>query len=280
MVDRVLNLGRIEKPLLVFGGSYSNLAATRTLLSQAESLKIPADHIICTGDIVAYCAEPEQTSQLLRDAAIHIVQGNCEESLAEGSENCGCGFEPGMACSTLSEQWYRFADSSISNDTRDWMGSLPSAITFQMNRFQCRVTHGGVEQINQFIFASTDELVKQQQLELYKTDIMIGGHCGLPFGQKIGERGWLNAGVIGLPANDGTTSVWYMMMTPEQNDVRVSWHRLEYDFEETCRTMLEKGLTDYAETVQSGLWPSMDVLPHEERLLAGQMLEVESSVFS
>jgi predicted phosphodiesterase len=279
MSNTILSLGRIDAPLLVFGGPYSNLAATLALLNQAEHLNIPSEHIICTGDIVAYCAEPEQTSQLLRDSAIHIVQGNCEESLAEGSADCGCGFEPGMVCSTLSAQWYEYANSRISPHIRAWMGALPSAITLQMGRFQCRVIHGGVEQINRFIFASTPEHEKQQELDTFNTDIMIGGHCGLPFGQKTGDRGWLNAGVIGLPANDATQSVWYMLMQPQDEGLKVSWHRLEYDFSATYASMVENGLSDYAQAVQSGLWPSMDVLPEAERGQVGHALEIESMVF-
>ena len=278
-MDTVLNLGRIEAPLLIFGGPYSNLAATRALLDRAAVLNVPADHIICTGDIVAYCAEPEETSQLLKDSVIHVVQGNCEASLAEGSVSCGCGFEPGMVCSTLSQQWYPYVNARISDTTREWMGSLPSAIRFQMGRYECRVIHGGARQINQFIFASTPATIKQQELDAFDTDIMIGGHCGLPFGQKIAERGWLNAGVIGLPANDGTPTVWYMLMAPNDNGVRVSWHRLEYAFQLTYQSMLDNGLADYAESIRSGVWPSMDVLPEQEREQVRRALVIEPVEF-
>lgn len=280
MQNSVSALGAIEAPLLIFGGPYSNLAATQALLAQADALNIPANHVICTGDVVAYCAEPEETSQLLRDSGIHIVQGNCEESLAMSSENCGCGFEPGMLCSTLSRQWYQYTERVISHSTRKWMGELASAITFSMNGYKCRVIHGGVNQINRFIFASTPAEIKQQELDQFETDIMVAGHCGLPFGQKIGRRGWLNAGVIGLPANDGCQSVWYMLLTPEPGGAKARWHRLQYDYSQTGSTMLENGLLGYAEAVQSGLWPSMDVLPEPERAQAGERLELESVSFS
>ena len=54
MIDRpdVQNLGTRTGRLLVFGGPYSNVQALETLKSIAEQLRIPANNIICTGDIV------------------------------------------------------------------------------------------------------------------------------------------------------------------------------------------------------------------------------------
>ena len=273
-IPPALEIGHIDQPLLVFGGPYSNLAATEALLQRAEDLAIPRQRIICTGDVVAYCAEPEQTGRLLMESGIHVVIGNCEEALANQSADCGCGFEPGMLCSALSENWYRYADQQISQATRDWMGELPRAIGFQLGGRQFRVIHGGVDQINRFIFASTDDRIKLQQLDMANADIVIGGHCGVPFGQRLGDRAWLNAGVIGLPANDGTRCGWYLMLTPSGQGIEARWHRLDYDHEESFQSMRAAGLNDYAMSLKSGLWPSMDVLPAVERLQRGQPLDL------
>jgi hypothetical protein len=62
MIDLVL-----EPPVLVFGGPYSNLRALQALRQRADELGIPASHAICTSDVVAYCAEPEETVQVIRD---------------------------------------------------------------------------------------------------------------------------------------------------------------------------------------------------------------------
>ncbi|MFT6791450.1 MAG: hypothetical protein ACJA04_000652 [Cellvibrionaceae bacterium] len=52
--------------LLVFGGTYSNLQAVTALKDRAEILGIKPDHIICTGDIVAYCGQPAETVDFIR----------------------------------------------------------------------------------------------------------------------------------------------------------------------------------------------------------------------
>lgn len=268
----VKDLGAFEAPLLIFGGPYSNLAASSAMLQQAETLSIPPERIICNGDVVAYGAEPEQTTELIRQSGIHVVMGNCEESLAEGQADCGCGFEEGMLCSLLSANWYAYAQSRVSAVNRQWMGQLPRQITFTLNGRSCRVIHGAVDQINRFIFGSTDKDIKRRQLQLAKTDIIIGGHCGLPFGQFIDDRLWLNSGVIGLPANDGTSDGWYLLLQPVDRGIDCSWHRLRYDHQHCHQQMIAAGLTDYAHTILNGHWPSMDILPAQESTLQGTPL--------
>ena len=281
-LPRTQNLGELEGPLFIFGGPYSNLAATRALRDVAITRAIPPQRIICTGDLVAYCAEPEETVNLIREWGVHVVLGNCEESLASRALDCGCGFEAGSTCSALSDQWFRYADARISEGNRLWMGQLPVSLTFQLGsqRFSC--VHGAVESINKFLFASTSEAEKAAELSLLSQGIdgLITGHCGIPFGQMIEGRAWLNAGVIGLPANDGTADGWYLVIDHVDNMIKCEWHRLSYPAEQARQRMLDAGLVNgYAEALISGLWPSEDVLPIEEKKNRGNDLEIEPLIF-
>ena len=108
----------VDAPVLVFGGPYSNLEATKAVLAQAEKLSISSDRVICTGDVVAYGADPIGTVALVRDAGIHVVQGNCDESLAAGAADCRCGFPAGSACERLSSAWFAYADRMLNSDLR------------------------------------------------------------------------------------------------------------------------------------------------------------------
>jgi len=279
---RFKDLSLLEGPLLVFGGPYSNLAATRAIRKVAEQRSVPAENIICTGDLVAYCAEPEETVTLIRDWDIHVVMGNCEQSLAERAVDCGCGFEQGSVCSALSVDWFRYADSRVADDTRNWMQKLPQGLTFELAGRRFAVVHGGVEKINRFLFASTPEEIKQTELKLLDTDIdgLIAGHCGIPFGQKISGQVWLNSGVIGMPANDGTADGWYLLIEPVGSELKASWHRLSYPAEDSQRSMRAAGLSaGYADTMISGLWPSEDILPDVEKKNRGKALSLAPLLF-
>ncbi len=274
------DIGSIEHRLLVFGGPYSNLAATLAMRERAEALGIDAGAVICTGDIVAYCAEPAATVELIRDWGIHVVMGNCEESLGFSEPDCGCGFAEGSSCSTLALAWYAYADSRVDAAQRRWMRELPRQVEFRMAGLRFRVVHGGVDSINQFVFASTDAAAKLAQIHAAQADVIVGGHAGIPFGQTVEDRHWLNAGVIGMPANDGTTDGWYMLLETGADGARASWHRLQYDHRAASRATIASGMPEYGQALADGLWPSQDILPPTERSRRGRQLNLEPVLLS
>lgn len=272
-----LNLGVIEEPCLVFGGAYSNLQAAQAVFKAAGKKHIPGHRIICTGDIVAYCGNPQATVDLIRKNNIHTIMGNCEQSLAASSQDCGCGYESGSSCDLLSVKWYQFATAQLDQDTKDWMGNLAESISFEMAGRRLSVVHGSVSSINQFIFPSTKNLVKQRELDLSGVDGIICGHSGIPFSQMIDHRLWHNAGVIGMPANDGTRRVWYSVLTPNGNQIEITHHSLEYDFETAFNSMQRNNLPEeYAQTLLTGIWSSDDIMPEEDSQLRGKKLTAQN----
>ena len=210
-------------PLLVFGGPYSNLHATEALIAEARRLGIPPERVFCTGDVVAYCAEPEETSRRIAEWGCHVIQGNCEQQIAEGADDCACNFEAGSACEVLAKGWYPFARARATPEMRAWMSGLPQTLEFRCNGVSLRVVHGGVSQVNRWVFAS-GRAVLAEECKAAGSDIVIAGHAGLPFVAKSGGRTWFNPGVIGMPANDGTPGVWYGLVTP--NGEGVTDHRI------------------------------------------------------
>ncbi len=272
-----LNLGELFGSVLVFGGPYSNLAATRALEHVARVRNIAQSNIICTGDVVAYCAEPEATVQLLRDWQIPVLMGNCEASLAVQAEDCGCGFAEGTLCSVLSRGWYAYASQQLSEHSRQWMAALPRRILFTLANRSFVVVHGSVRQMNRYIFASTCADEKIDEINASGADVVLAGHSGLPFGQCFGNYAWINAGVIGLPGNDGTQDGWYLLLQPDGHRLKASWHRLHYDAWRSSHNMRAAGLQEYAQTLLTGCWPSMDVLPESERRRQGISLHLQAS---
>lgn len=270
----------ISQPVLVFGGPYSNLQATERLVEEADRLRIPPERIICTGDVVAYCGHPEETTAAIRAWGIHVVQGNCEEQLASGAGDCGCGFDEGSACDRLAKSWYDFADRRLSSESRRWMGRLPRVLDLEIGGVSTRVVHGGVGRINRFLFESQmSELDEEHRASGAR--LVIAGHCGLPFLRRFEHGAWFNPGVIGIPANDGTPRVWYGLIEPVEGSaaaaLRVSMHALTYDHEAAARAVEQAGCAHpYGQALLDGLWPSLDVLPAEERAASGRPLEAWS----
>lgn len=273
------DLGAIDGPMLIFGGPYGNLQATQALLGEAAALGIPTTRILCTGDVAAYGADPEATVELLRDANIAVVMGNCEESLGADAGDCGCGFEKGSSCDILAAQWYAYSVAALGPEAKEWMRRLPRRIAFEMAGRRLLAIHGGIGRINRFVFPATPEAEKAAELDQAGADGVIGGHSGLPFTQILGDRLWHNAGVIGLPANDGTPRVWYSLLRPLDGGIVIERRALDYDHAAAARRMREKGLlAPYAEALETGLWPSDDFMPEADRHSRGQPLS-PASVF-
>jgi len=151
-------------PLLLFGGPYSNLEATRAVLAEAERRQIPPERIVCTGDVVAYGADAKATVDLVRASRIRVVMGNCEEALSVGAADCGCGFAPGSDCERFSAAWFAHADRQLDADARAWMASLPRRLDVELAGLTLAVVHGSLTEINRFVFASTPDRVKALDL--------------------------------------------------------------------------------------------------------------------
>lgn len=257
-------------PLLFFGGPYSNLQALTAMRAIAEELALPPQAIICTGDTVAYCAQPRQTIEAIRDWGIQVIAGNVERQLADNAGDCGCNFIEGSTCDRLSVQWYAFANAQVTDEQRDWMRALPATLTLHIGGRKIGVVHGSQTNISEFLYRSSPWEKKRPNFASLDCDIIVGGHCGVPFIESREEKLWANAGVIGMPANDGTRRGWYLLVRDGADELEFSLRSFDYDAELAACLMDEQGLPcEYAATLRNGLWCSLDNLPAAEQAQRG-----------
>jgi predicted phosphodiesterase len=273
----VKDLGILSGKILVFGGVYSNLQALEKLISIAQEQGIPPENILCTGDIVGYCAQPEECVQRIRQWGIQGIAGNVEIQLRNREADCGCNFDEGSTCDTLSQKWYPFAQSQLSEDSIEWMMQLPHHLQFKYGNQGVYVLHGSYANPSEFVFRSTPWDKKAVQFQETQAGIILAGHCGLPFHQEQDGQLWLNAGVIGMPANDGTPRVWYAILDLKENDLDYQHQCFEYDHETAARLMEQHQLPrEYSKTLGTGIWDNCDILPQEETAKQGKRLELET----
>jgi len=264
---RQVYLGDIQRPILIFGGAYSNLQATHALIDAAQTHGIPAELCIFTGDSIAYCGNPSETLNLLRDFGCPMIKGNCEIELAAGSDTCGCGFEADSTCDLLSRGWYDFADQQVSADQRQFMGALPDYLIFTHYGKRYIVLHGGFCHVYQFLFSTTPDqdfvnVINEVERDLGAFSGVVAGHSGIPFQKSIAGVTWFNSGAIGMPAHNGTSTTSYGILDAGSFTI----HNLSYDHQTAQNAMINAGLDQgYHTALETGYWPSEDVLPMDLR---------------
>ncbi len=264
---RQVDLGGIDGPILIFGGAYSNLQATQALIEAAHGHGIPAERCIFTGDSIAYCGNPSETLNLLRDFGCPIIKGNCENELALGSVTCGCGFEAGSTCDLLSRGWYAYANQQVNADQRQFMGALPDQLIFKHHGKRHIVLHGGYSDVSQFLFPTTSEdkftnVINEVEFDLGAFDVIVAGHSGIPFHKVLNGVLWLNSGAIGMPAHNGTPTTSYGVL----DGGKFTIHDLSYDHQTAQHAMINAGLDQgYHTALETGYWPSEEVLPMDLR---------------
>ena len=128
---------------------------------------------------------------------------------------------------------------------------LPKSLGFTVGGLRFRVVHGGVDVINRFLFRSGRAAIAAE-LARAGSDIVIAGHCGIPFIARAGGRVWFNPGVIGMPANDGTTDTRFGLIEAGRDHLTLSTHRLAYDHASAAAAMRRWGHTDLCALADHG----------------------------
>jgi len=262
-MPKIRDLGNLAGEVLLFGGPYSNVQALHAMMALADMRGIDAARRICTGDVVAYCGDPAACVAKMRQVASPLARGNCEVQLADGALDCGCGFDAGTLCATLSDGWFPYARAHTSEDDCRWMARLPDWLIFRHSGKRYVVIHGAASDISRYLWSTSEEHefiieIKLIQQEIGPIDGVVCGHSGQAFLRVINGVQWINAGAIGMPPHDGTQRTWFAILGPNG----LKFERLDYDVNGAVKAMESAGLDQgYERSLRAGYWPSEDVLP-------------------
>ena len=274
--EKIINqLGKPEGRLLMFGGVYSNLQSLTALKAWAEENEYAPEKIFCTGDILGYCAQPVECIDLIKEWGIHSIAGNVELQVKDNELDCGCDFTTGGRCDLFSKNWYTYIQSKIDTRSRKWLDTLPHHIQFNYGKDKFTIVHGSWFQTADYIFKSTPWMVKKNNLDAAGSTVIVAGHSGLPFIDQQDGCSWINPGVIGMPANDGSPKVWFATINLKHNKLNYQFHQLEYDHLTAKDLMIQNDLPlSYAETLATGIWDNCEILQEEETKMQGKKINL------
>ena len=262
----------VEGPFLrvaVFGGVYSNSHGLEALLDDAESRG--AEAVYCLGDLSGFGPHPEKVRPLLEQGQVRNIQGNYEVSLAGGREDCNCGYTDPRD-NHFARISYDYTSRNCSDEFRAWMGALPQRRRILVGERELLLVHGSPRKVNEFLFSSTAPIpFLEWLLDQERCDGCLGTHTGLHWHRQLPSgRDVVNVGVIGRPANNGTTNVWYALLEARGAELAVEMVPLRYDHQALAAEMRREGLPhEFIETILTGWWTTcLEILPARERQLS------------
>ncbi len=253
--------------IALFGGIYSNHLALAAAIADAERQGV--DAIYCLGDLGAFGPHPNRIFPLLRAHRITCLQGNYDDSIGRGLNDCQCGYTDPRD-NHFAQLSYDYTLANTSSENRAWLRALPPLLRFEMGPMRVLLCHGSPRRTNEFLWESTTSTqFLAKLLNDYQADVLCGTHTGLPWQRQVdAARLFVNVGVLGRPANDGRTHVWYTLL--EVDDVGVPQARfvpVEYDYQQLASEMRAERLPEeFVETILTGWWTTcLEVLPAKER---------------
>lgn len=249
----------------VFGGVYSNHLALAALLDEVAGR---VDAVYCLGDLGGFGPNPEKVWPLLEQGGVRGIQGNYEESLASGREDCNCGYTDPRD-NHFAALSYRYTARRSSDAFKAWMGELPKRRRVRLGRRELLLVHGSPRRINEFLFHSATPVpYLEVLLDQERADGLLCTHTGLHWQRRLPSgRDAVNVGVIGRPPNDGRPEVRYALLTAAEDGLEVELRRLAYDCVSLAAEMRREGLPgEFVETIETGWWTTcLEVLPAKER---------------
>lgn len=251
--------------LAFFGGIYNNSIALERAVAGAKLAGV--DGLFALGDFGGFGPHPDRVFPILLGAGVECIQGNYEESLSSDADDCHCGYTDPRD-NHFAQISYDYTAKNTSPEWKRWMGTLPKTRRLEVGGRRVLLVHGSPRKINEFLWESTSPVAfLEKMLDDFEADVLVCTHTGLPWKRFLPSgRLVVNAGVLGRPANDGRTNVWYALLSfgPE---VSVDFQPVEYDFPRLAAEMGQEGLpAEFVETVLTGWWTTcLEILPAKER---------------
>lgn len=252
--------------IAVFGGVYNNYLALEALVEDA--LKRGVEKLYCLGDLGAFGPNPDKVYPILLENEIAVVQGNYDNSIGNGLSDCQCGYTDPRD-NYFAQISYDYTLANTSDAFKSYQKNLPGESRLELGGKTVLLCHGSPRQMNEFLWESTTPNHFLEKLfQDHKADIILTTHTGIHWRRHLSEgQIFANVGVIGRPENDGSTNVWYAILTAN-GAVDIEFVPLEYDYQALADEMRKENLPqEFIDTVLTGWWTTcLEILPAKERV--------------
>lgn len=210
---------------------HSNIHALDAVLEDLDRQNI--DRILCTGDIVGYCAFPDEVVKRLGERNVGCVKGNHDAAATGGSMD---GFN------TYARSGVEYSRARLSPANTEFLRRLPENLKERVGERTVSLYHGSpADPLFEYVFP--DELAdREKEFASYdRSDVVAMGHTHLPTVYR-GAQVYLNPGSVGQPRDRDPRAAYAVL---DASGLEAEIRRVPYDVEAAAQAIIANGLPRY-----------------------------------
>jgi putative phosphoesterase len=206
---------------------HSNLHALREV---ARAIAVEdVDVVVCAGDIVGYCAFPNECCEIVRNLADYAVLGNHDVAAATQVTTSMNQYAAKAAVWTA---------QNMNDDSRSFIQSLKTELKFDVDDITVAMFHGSPRSLDEYVF---EEDVDASLIDSEGVDVMILGHTHVPFVKSFGSRMVVNPGAVGQPRDSDKRASFAII---DSSIMKGTIKRVDYDIESAAKAIKTAGLPE------------------------------------
>lgn len=213
--------------LALISDVHSNLHALQEVRKVIERDDI--DLVVCAGDIVGYCAFPNECCRIVQDMADHAVLGN--HDIASLSRIV-TSLNP---CAADAARW---TSTELNQNSSAFLKSLETAKRLVSDTVSIALYHGSPRSVSEYVFEEDlDESIFVQET----ADVIVLGHTHIPYVRRLGRHMIVNPGAVGQP-RDGDRRASFAILDTASRECAIM--RQDYDIDAAASAIRAAGLPD------------------------------------
>lgn len=190
------------KRYAIMSDIHSNLDALNSVIADAEAHGVSV--FICAGDLVGYCAYPNEVVARLKGLNAICIAGNHDRAVLQDPDEWNMNPQ--------AEEAIRWMVRNVTDDTKMFLRNLAPNLNLSLFGLFPEVEKAGLYHGSPF---DDDEYIQEFQaqdivLVAAKAQVVITGHTHDPFIKYLPHGVWLNPGSVGQP-RDGDWRASYVI---------------------------------------------------------------------
>jgi putative phosphoesterase len=190
--------------------------------------------VICAGDLVGYCAEPNEVVEEVRKKKIQTVEGDHDHVVTT---------QAFQRLSQLTAKVALWTHQNLTEENLGYLRATKQRLEIKLGRYRLLVVHGSPrDPLGGWISSECTYREVVGAMGDAEADVIILGHTHLPMRRLVFGKLLVNPGSVGQPRDRNPKASYALLKLGK--DLDVDFRRVEYDVESTARAMRAKGLPD------------------------------------